>query len=149
MLCQSNLRQIAYIALFSKNNFKWNVCVQNYILFTIGPFFVQLPFGRERAKTDRHRQLHTWIHQGNFQGPPILVGPPFSYYSHKNPLKSGNGREAYWEGGPGPLGVTGEIPPELVKDFSISMSSSEILTIQPEAGYCSLIWNPSMDPDNG
>jgi len=91
-----------------------------------------------------HRERHFPL-QGEIPRTTILVGPPFSYYSHKNPLKSGNGREAYWEGGPGPLGVTGEIPPELVKDFSISMSSSEILTIQPEAGYCSLIWNPDLE----
>ena len=43
--------------------------------------------------------------QGKFQGLPI-VGPPFPSYSHKNPLKYGNGMGSLGEGGPiigGPL----------------------------------------------
>ena len=43
-------------------------------------------------------------------GTPKDVGPPFPYYSHKNPLKYGNGMGSLWGVSPTIGGVPEEIP---------------------------------------
>ena len=45
-----------------------------------------------------------------------MVGPPFPYYSHKNPLKNGNGMGSLWEWGP-TIAVPEEIPLKLIPVF--------------------------------